>query len=129
MTGPARAHGVRIAGTGSCLPSRTLTNADFEKLVDTTDEWIFQRTGIRQRQVCDPAKEGCFTLSRDALARALEMAGMKGPDLDLIIVATVSGEMPCPSTACRVAAALGAAPAPAFDIQAACGDIGRYQHI
>jgi len=120
MSQPAWTHGVRIAGTGSCLPSRTLTNADFEKLVDTTDEWIFQRTGIRQRQVCNPDTEGCFTLSRDALSRALEMAGMKGKDLDLVIVATVSGEMPCPSTACRVAAAIGATPAPAFDLQAAC---------
>ncbi len=120
MSQPAWTHGVRIAGTGSCLPSRTLTNADFEKLVDTTDEWIFQRTGIRQRQVCNPETEGCFTLSRDALSRALEMAGMTGKDLDLVIVATVSGEMPCPSTACRVAAAIGATPAPAFDLQAAC---------
>ena len=120
MSQPAWTHGVRIAGTGSCLPSRTLTNADFERLVDTTDEWIFQRTGIRQRQVCNPDTEGCFTLSRDALSRALEMAGMRGKDLDLVIVATVSGEMPCPSTACRVAAAIGATPAPAFDLQAAC---------
>jgi 3-oxoacyl-[acyl-carrier-protein] synthase-3 len=112
--------GVRIAGVGSAVPEKRLTNADFEKLVDTTDEWIVQRTGIRERRVVDPLREGTFTLSRDALTRALEMAGMKAADLDLIILATVTGEMTCPSVACRVADALGAVPVGAFDVTAAC---------
>ena len=82
----AFAHGVRIAGTGSAVPAQVLSNRDFEKFLDTSDEWIQQRTGIRERRVCDPLTEGTFTLSRDALARALEAAKMKASELDLIIV-------------------------------------------
>jgi len=112
--------GVRIAGVGSAVPDKRLTNADLEKLMDTSDEWIVQRTGIRERRVVDQAVEGTFTLSRDALRRALEDAKMPASDLEQIIVATVTAEMTCPSTACRVSNELGAAPAGAFDLVAAC---------
>ncbi|MFO0827263.1 MAG: beta-ketoacyl-ACP synthase III [Phycisphaerales bacterium] len=112
--------GVRFLGTGSAVPSQVLSNADFERIMDTTDEWIVQRTGVRERRVCDPTKEGNFTLSRDALARAVEAAGIAPTELDLVISATCTQEMTCPSNACRVAAAIGATPAPAFDLVAAC---------
>ncbi len=112
--------GVRIAGTGSAVPEHVLSNKDFEKFADTSDEWIHQRTGIRERRICDPLKEGTFTLSRDALARAIEAAKMKPNELDLIICATCTSEMGCPSTACRIGGALNAAPAAAFDLVAAC---------
>ena len=74
MTHPGL-YGVRIAGVGSAAPERRLTNADFEKMVDTSDEWIVQRTGIHERRICDPETEGCFTLSRDAITRALNQIG------------------------------------------------------
>ena len=119
MTLPG-ACGVRIAGIGSALPERILTNAEIEKMLDTSDEWIVQRTGIRERRIVDQATEGTYTLSRDALRRALDDAGMQAGQLDLIILATVTAEMTCPSNACRVAHALGAAPTPAFDLVAAC---------
>lgn len=112
--------GVRIAGSGSAYPDRVLTNFDLEKMVDTSDEWIVQRTGIHERRIVDPLTEGTFTLSRDALRKALDDAGMDASQLDLIILATVTGEMTCPSTSCRVAEAVGAAPAAAFDLLAAC---------
>ena len=120
MSDSPGAFGVRLAGIGSAVPDKRLTNADLEKLMDTSDEWIVQRTGIRERRVVDPAVEGTFTLSRDALRRALEDAKMPAADLDQIIVATVTAEMTCPSTACRVSNELGAAPAGAFDLVAAC---------
>ncbi len=113
-------YGVRIAGVGSAVPDKVLTNRDLEKMVDTSDEWIVQRTGIRERRMVNPETEGTFTLSRDALQRALDHAGMQASDLDQIIIGTVSGEMSCPSVACRVSDALGAAPAGAFDLVAAC---------
>lgn len=102
------------------LPERRLTNQDLEALVQTSDEWILQRTGISERRICDLSKEGTFTLARDALAKALKSANMQGSELDMIIVATVSSEMPCPATASRVADAVGATPAGAFDLVAAC---------
>jgi 3-oxoacyl-[acyl-carrier-protein] synthase-3 len=105
---------------GSAVPDKVLTNRDLEKMVDTSDEWIVQRTGIRERRMVNPDHEGTFTLSRDALQRALDHAGMQASDLDQIIIGTVSGEMSCPSVACRVSDALGAAPAGAFDLGAAC---------
>jgi 3-oxoacyl-[acyl-carrier-protein] synthase-3 len=105
---------------GSAVPDKALTNFDLEKMVDTSDEWIVQRTGIRERRMVNPETEGTFTLSRDALRRALDHAGMKGSDLDQIIIGTVTAEMTCPSVACRVSHALGAAPAGAFDLVAAC---------
>jgi 3-oxoacyl-[acyl-carrier-protein] synthase-3 len=112
--------GVRIAGVGSAVPDRVLTNLDLEKMVDTSDEWIMQRTGIRERRIVDPKTEGTYTLGRDALRRALDNAGMQGRDLDMVIFATVTAEMTCPSNACRVALDVGAIPAGAFDLVAAC---------
>ncbi len=112
--------GVRIAGTGSFVPEGILTNDDLARMVDTSDEWILQRTGIRRRHICDPSKEGTLQMSQEALRRALEDAEADASTLDLVIVATVTMEMTCPSTAARVAGALGAAPAGAFDITAAC---------
>jgi 3-oxoacyl-[acyl-carrier-protein] synthase-3 len=111
---------VRIAGVGSCVPDKVLTNKDLERMLDTSDDWIVQRTGIRERRIVDPASEGTYTLGRDALRRALDNAGMKGSDLDMVIFATVTAEMTCPSNACRVALELGATPAGAFDLVAAC---------
>ncbi len=113
-------HGVRFRGVGSAVPERVLSNADLEAIMDTSDEWIRQRTGIRERRISDQSREGTFTLCTEALRRALDDAGMMPTDLDLIIVATVTAEMSCPSVACRVSHALGAAPAAAFDLVAAC---------
>jgi 3-oxoacyl-[acyl-carrier-protein] synthase III len=113
--------GVEIAGTGSYLPERRLTNADLEKIMDTSDEWIIQRTGIRERRVVDPAaRENTNTLCAAALRRALDNAGMKAVELDMIIVATVSMEMTCPTTAAVVAEMVGAATPGTMDLTSAC---------
>lgn len=113
--------GVRLAGTGHHVPDKIVTNDDLAKIMNTSDEWITQRTGIRQRRACDPTKGETPTwLSTMALRKALESARVPASDLDLVIVATVSGEMSCPSTACRVAAGVGAGHAGAFDLGAAC---------
>ena len=120
MTHAPGAVGVRIVGTGSAVPERRLTNDDLSRMVDTSDEWIVQRTGIRERRVSDPSKEGTFTLNRDALKNALDASGMRGSDLDLVIVGTCTQEMSCPSVACRVAGEVGAVGAGAFDVVAAC---------
>ena len=108
-----------IAGTGSALPEKRLTNDDLSTMVDTNDEWIVQRTGIRERRVAGPG-ESTATLATTAARRALEAAGLEPKDLDLIICGTISPEMTFPSTACFVAAALGLNSTPAFDIAAAC---------
>lgn len=112
--------GVRLAGVGSAVPDRRLTNIDLEKMVDTSDEWIVQRTGIHERRIVDQQTEGTFTLARDALRRALEDGNVPADTLDLIIVATCTPEMTCPSVACRVSAAIRADHAAAFDLTAAC---------
>ena len=112
--------GIRIAGVGSSVPEKVLTNADLEKMVDTSDEWIVQRTGIRERRIVDPQTQGTYTLGRDALKNALKDAKMSGADLDMIIFGSVTSEMTCPSNACRVALDVGAAPAGGFDLVAAC---------
>jgi 3-oxoacyl-[acyl-carrier-protein] synthase-3 len=117
---PAGACGVRILGTGSMVPDRRLTNDDFSRMLDTSDEWITQRTGIKERRVLDLRTQGCSTLAQTALERAIENAGIKPEDLDLVIVATVTMEMTCPSVACRIAGAVGAKNAAAFDLVAAC---------
>src|SRR5437868_6206736 len=108
-----------IAGTGSYLPEKRLTNDDLSKLVETNDEWIVQRTGIRERRIAGP-DESTATLATAAAKRALADAGMQARELDLIICGTISPEMTFPSTACFVAAALGLNSTPAFDIAAAC---------
>lgn len=113
--------GVRIAGTGHHVPEGRLTNDDLAKLMDTSDEWIVQRTGIRERRVCDASKgESTTWLSTEALRKAIKSARIDPEELDLVIVASVSGEMTCPATACRVAANVGAGGAAAFDLMAAC---------
>ena len=112
-------YGAIIAGTGSAVPERRLTNDDLSKMVDTNDEWIVQRTGIRERRIAGPG-ESTATLATAAAKRALDAAGLQPGDLDLIVCGTISPEMTFPSTACFVAAALGLNSTPAFDIAAAC---------
>ncbi|HSH72798.1 MAG TPA: beta-ketoacyl-ACP synthase III [Methylophilaceae bacterium] len=109
----------RIAGTGSYLPERILTNAELEKMVDTTDEWIVTRTGIRERHI---AAEGEFTsdLAVAAARQAIKAANISEADIDLIIVATTTPDNIFPSTACLVQDKLGISRCPAFDIQAVC---------
>ena len=116
MATPVRA---ALTGMGMAVPSRVMTNADFEKFLDTSDEWITQRTGIKERHMASEG-ETTASLAADAARSALEQAGVKPVDLDLIICATVSPEMPFPSTACFVQNALKATNVPAFDISAAC---------
>lgn len=111
--------GTRIAGTGSSLPERKLTNADLEKMMDTSDEWIRQRTGIVERRIADK-HETSVSIASAALQRALDAANMHGRELDLVICATVTGEMRCPATAARISEAVGCEITGAFDILAAC---------
>jgi 3-oxoacyl-[acyl-carrier-protein] synthase III len=108
-----------IAGTGSCLPEKRLTNDELASIVDTNDEWITQRTGIKERRIAGPG-ESTASISISAAKRALEAAGLEAKDLDLILVATITPEVGFPSTACFVAAGLGLDSTPAFDIAAAC---------
>jgi 3-oxoacyl-[acyl-carrier-protein] synthase-3 len=113
--------GVEILGVGSAVPERVLTNHDLEQMIDTSDEWIVQRTGVRERRIVDPDDPTpTINLSTRALRAALADAGIEPTELDLLIIGTVSGEMLCPSTACRVAAAVGALPAAGFDLAGAC---------
>ncbi|HZW08772.1 MAG TPA: hypothetical protein VFF69_02615, partial [Phycisphaerales bacterium] len=113
--------GVAIAGTGSALPRRVVTNQDLEKLMDTSDEWIVQRTGIHERRIRDDAEgESTSFLAAQALRRAMEAAGVGADDLDLIICATMTPDMPTPSVACMVAEAVGARQIGAMDLSAAC---------
>ena len=110
----------RILGTGSYLPARILTNADLEKLIDTNDQWIVDRTGIRERHI---AAEGEFTsdLAAQAARAALEAAGLVVDDIDLLLVATTTPDLVFPSTACIVQSKLGMTNGkPAFDLQAVC---------
>ncbi|HZF24262.1 MAG TPA: beta-ketoacyl-ACP synthase III [Burkholderiales bacterium] len=109
----------RIVGTGSYLPEKILTNADLEKIVDTSDEWIRSRTGIRSRHI---AADGELTsdLALPAAQKALQSAGVAAGDLDMIIVATTTPDMIFPSTACILQSRLGIAGCPAFDLQAVC---------
>jgi 3-oxoacyl-[acyl-carrier-protein] synthase-3 len=109
----------RIAGTGSYLPERVLTNRDLEEMVDTSDEWIVSRTGIRQRHI---AADGQLAsdLAAEAAHRALAAAGIQSSDLGLIVLATTTPDMVFPSTACILQAKLGARRCPAFDLQAVC---------
>ena len=109
----------RITGTGSALPEKILTNHDLERMVDTSDEWITSRTGIKERRI---AVEGEFTstFAVEASRRALAMAGVKAEELDLIILGTVTPDFPFPATACIVQHEIGATNAAAFDLSAAC---------
>ena len=109
----------RITGTGSSLPEKILTNQDLERMVDTSDEWITSRTGIKQRRI---AAEGEFTstFAVEASRRALAMAGVKAEELDLIILGTVTPDFPFPATSCIVQHEIGAVNAAVFDLSAAC---------
>ncbi|MEZ4601283.1 MAG: beta-ketoacyl-ACP synthase III [Syntrophotaleaceae bacterium] len=108
-----------VLGTGHAVPDRILTNADLEKMVDTSDEWILERSGIRQRHIAEKGS-ALSQLAAEAGRRALEDAGVEAKDLDLIILATVTGDMKFPATACFIQELLGAKNAAAFDISAAC---------
>jgi 3-oxoacyl-[acyl-carrier-protein] synthase-3 len=108
-----------ITGMGSSLPQKVMTNFDFEKILDTNDEWITQRTGIRERRIAGPG-ESTATLAVEASRKALAQAKVEPADLDLIICATISMEMPFPATAAFIQDALGARDVAAFDISAAC---------
>lgn len=111
--------GIRLAGTGMAVPDVVVTNADLAKKVDTSDEWITQRTGIHQRRI---APEGVTVrdLATAATAAAIKDAGIAPTDLDMLVLATTRPEMVCPSTAARVVAEVGACPAGAIDINAVC---------
>ena len=110
---------VSIIGTGSYLPKRVLTNAELEKMVDTTDEWIVTRTGIRERRIAAD-DEYTSDMATKAARAAMEQAGIEATEIDLILVATVSPDMFFPSTACFVQKQLGAKRAACFDVSAAC---------
>ena len=109
----------RIIGTGGYLPAKVLTNRDLEKIVDTSDEWIFTRTGIRQRHIAEPDQTSS-DLALRAARQAISAAGITAPELDLIIVATSTPDFIFPSTACLLQAKLGVKRCPAFDVQAVC---------
>ena len=109
----------RIAGTGSYLPEKVLTNFDLEKMVDTTDQWIRERTGIEKRHVAENGQT-CSDLAEPAARRAMEMAGVGPDDIDLIVVATTTPDQIFPSTACLLQHRLGISGCAAFDVQAVC---------
>jgi len=110
---------VGITGVGMAVPERVLTNADLEKMVETSDEWIVTRSGIRERHISEPG-EATSDYAVKAARKAMEMAGVTPEQVDLIIVGTVTPDMPFPSTACIVQNALGCTRAAAFDMSAAC---------
>ncbi len=109
----------RIIGTGSSVPRKVLTNKDLETLVDTTNEWILTRTGIKERHIAEDG-ECSSTFAYRAALSALEMAGTAPEEIDLIIVGTISPDMPMPSVACFVQQKLKASRAAAFDVSAGC---------
>jgi 3-oxoacyl-[acyl-carrier-protein] synthase-3 len=109
----------RIAGTGSFLPPRMVTNEELSKKLDTSDAWIQERTGIRQRHIADES-QGSSDLALEASRRALDAAGVPAADIDLIIVATSTPDFIFPSTACLLQAKLGVKGCAAFDVQAVC---------
>ena len=108
-----------IIGTGVALPDKVITNADLEKMVETSDKWITERTGIKERRQAAPDETTSF-LSILAAQKALDMAGIKPTDLDLIICSTISPDMPLPSTAAFIQRGLRARPVCSFDLAAAC---------
>jgi 3-oxoacyl-[acyl-carrier-protein] synthase III len=108
-----------ITGVGSYVPAQILTNADLEKMVDTTDDWITSRTGIKERRLA-AKDEYTSDLAAAAATRAMKQAGVTADQIDLIIVATITPDMPFPCTACLVQRKLGAHRAAAFDLEAAC---------
>ena len=136
-----RTGGVRLAGTGLCTAGRLVSNAELTRLVETTDEWITQRTGIKQRYVLAEGQT-VRDLARQAVSDALERAGVAPGELDLLICATMTPEMCCPNTGARIVDDLGAIPAGACDLNVACSGFvyglsmadslirsGLYRHI
>lgn len=109
---------IEILGTGSYVPANRVTNDDLAKIMDTSDEWIVSRTGIRERRIS--SKETTTEMSVEAARRALADSGKKAEEIDMIVVATLSGDYATPNTACQVQAALGAVHAFCFDLSAAC---------
>ena len=109
----------KIIATGSYVPERVLTNLDLEKMVDTSDEWIRERSGIRERRIASE-KEAASDLAYEAAKAAFKKADIKPKDIELIIVATITGDMPIPATACHLQHKLGIKKAAAFDVNAAC---------
>jgi len=110
---------VKILGTGSYIPEKVLSNKDLEKMVDTSDEWITTRTGIKKRHIAK-AQEAASDLAYYASQEALKSSGLKPKELDMIIVATITPDMIFPATACVLQNRLGARHVPAFDLEAAC---------
>jgi len=110
---------VGIIGLGKYLPEKVLTNADFEKMVETSDAWITERTGIKERRIARP-DEATSDMALAAAREALADAKLTGADIDLIVVATISPDTSFPSNACRLQGALGCRSIPAFDVSAAC---------
>src|SRR5512139_2466133 len=108
-----------VTGTGMSVPDRVMTNHDLEKIVDTSDEWIRTRTGIRERRIAGP-HEFMSQFAIEASRRALEMARVAPDQIELIICATVTPDVPIPATACFIQHALGCTEAAAFDMQAGC---------
>ncbi|WP_297213286.1 MULTISPECIES: beta-ketoacyl-ACP synthase III [Thermodesulfovibrio] len=109
----------RVVSTGSYVPEKVLTNFDLEKMVDTSDEWITERTGIKERRIASP-EQATSDLAYEASLKALKKAGLKPEDIDLIVLATVTPDMLVPSAACILQMKLGAKNAVAFDINGAC---------
>ena len=108
-----------ILGVGMAVPDKVLSNADLERMVETNDEWITTRTGIKERRICSP-EETSSTLGILAARRALADAGVAAEEIDLVICATATGDYPWPATACLIQREIGAARAAAFDLSAAC---------
>ena len=138
MSRPLRA---AITGIGAAVPQRIMSNADFEKILDTSDEWITQRTGIKERRICSDG-ESTATLATAASRDAIANAGLQPSDIDLIVCGTVTPEMVFPATACFVQKELGIKGVPAFDVSAACSgfvyslsigaqfvETGRYRNV
>jgi 3-oxoacyl-[acyl-carrier-protein] synthase-3 len=119
MIGSANGVAISITGLGSCVPERIVTNDDLSTVMDTSDEWIRERTGIRERRIAAP-EEALSDLALPAAREALADAGLEGPELDLIIVATVTPDMAFPATAAILADQLGAHEAGAYDLSAGC---------
>ncbi len=119
LTQPFKRLPVAVIGTGSYVPERRLTNSDLEKMVQTSNEWIIERTGIEERRIAAP-DETTSDMAMQAALRAMEDASVTAEEIDLIIVATITPDTYTPSTACYVQAKIGATNAAAFDISAAC---------
>lgn len=112
--------GVRLLGTGSAFPRRRVTNHDLERIMDTSDEWIVQRSGIHERRHHDPATESTSHFATEALRSALENSKLAATDLDLILVGTMTPDSPTPAVGCVVASRLGAGQIGAMDVNGAC---------